>query len=145
MSLVGTWSTLLFYPHDPADDVLVFLPDGTGVYEYYWWRLSFYATFTYTLVDDLLTVVGVSDHDFDFETKTQQESAADWRFATRISFATGSGALPADEPVEILQLEEALPMTSQVRFGRSTAAADMQYYSIPSFWEEYPSDESPEA
>ncbi len=145
MSLVGKWSTLLFAPHEPANEVLVFLADGTGVYEYYWWRLSFYATFTYTLADDLLTVVGVSDHDFNFETKTQLESAASWRFATPITFSLGSGVLSPDEPVEILELAEALPMTKQVRFGRSTAAADMQYYTIPAFWEEYPSEESPEA
>ncbi len=144
MSLVGKWSTLLFQPHEPANEVLVFLPDGTGVYEYYWWRLSFYATFTYSLAEDLLTVVGVSDHDFNFETKTQLESAASWRFATPITFTSGSGVLSADEPVEILELAEPLPMTEQVRFGRSTAA-DMQYYTIPSFWEEYPSEESPEA
>jgi len=134
MNLVGTWSTLMFFPHDPANDVLAFLPDGTGVYEYYWWRLSFYATFTYSLEGDLLTVRGVKDYDFDFDTKTQTETDSSWVFSTQVSLAAGPSQL--EEQVEILELAAALPLTKELRFGRTTAAADMQYYGMPSFWEE---------
>lgn len=134
MNVVGHWSTLMFSPHEPANEVLALLPDGSGVYEYYWWRLSFYATFTYSLDGDLLTVRGVKDYDFDFDTKTQTETDSAWVFSTRVSLAAGRDH--AGEEVEILQLAEALPLTKEVRFGRTTAAQDMQYYSLPSFWEE---------
>ncbi len=55
--IVGIWSTVAFFHHDPQDEVLVFLPNGRGIFEFWWWHLSSYHTFSYRIENDLLIII----------------------------------------------------------------------------------------
>lgn len=130
MNIVGRWNRIVDDDDAPEDEVLTFLPDGTGVYEYYWWRLSFYATFRYTFDGTTLRCDGLYDYDYDFEIEMQRESAADWTFTTTVTFDA------AQHPFEVLELAHPMPISDQRYFKRTIAAENMHNFQMPTFWEE---------
>jgi hypothetical protein len=133
-SIVGRWSTGWFY-HDPADEVLVFFPDGSGVFEYYWWKLTYYETFDYRVEESYLYATGKTQYRGGSETKMVEETHSDLSFSGRFQIreprseelASGCGViLEFDKP-----LISALPATEKL--GRRISDADVSAYRLPTF------------
>jgi hypothetical protein len=135
--IIGQWSTYWFY-HDPADEVLVFLPDGKGVFEYYWWRLSHYETFTYRVDGKTLSAIGDKTFNYDFDQNAIKESPSTLRFSGKFWVREANLEEAKLGCEAILELDKALkemfPATN--KFGRNSIHRDISNYKLPVFNEE---------
>ncbi|NJN55159.1 MAG: hypothetical protein HC804_10590 [Anaerolineae bacterium] len=135
-NIIGRWSTSWF-SHDPADEVLVFLPDGCGVFEYYWWRLSSYDTFAYEIEDGNLLIIGDMSFSYDQDQRIMVEEPSPLQFSGKFQIREVSSEESISGCEVILELSEPLnnfsPHTSL--FGRKAAHKNVSDYKPPTFWE----------
>lgn len=133
-NITGRWSTAWFY-HDPADEVLVFLPDGSGVFEYHWWTLNSYETFSYRVEGDYLYLTVNTQYTSDSEENTVKETPSDIDFSGRFRIREPNPEESAAGCEVILEFETPLmdnfPATKKL--GRRVSDADVSDYRLPLF------------
>ncbi len=138
--IVGVWSTVGFFPNDPQDEVLVFLPNGRGFYELWWWHLSVYDTFEYRIEQDLLTISG--DQSFqEGEAKKVQTMPSALSFSGKFRVLNQRAG---SDYVDVLELEKPIdvrfPQTD--KFGRKVGDRGITTYVVPSFGNRSPTNGS---
>jgi len=130
--LIGRWSTLGFYPHDPQNEVLVFLPDGTGVFEFYWWRLSSYETFNYVVESNQLTIHGTEMYAYSDDTKHVETETSRLRFVSSFSIRQDDHQATTGY-VNLLEFDRPFSLSRATKFGRRAADVDVSVYKPPVF------------
>lgn len=132
--IIGQWSTAWFY-QDPADEVIVFLPGGKGVFEYYWWRLSHYETFTYQVDGENLLVSGDKTFSYNPDQNIVEEIPSKLRFSGTFRIREANleeSKLGCEVILELnTPLEGMFPTTN--KFGGNAMQRNVSNYKLPIF------------
>ncbi|MBC7876544.1 MAG: hypothetical protein H7Y59_05170 [Anaerolineales bacterium] len=130
--IIGQWSTSSWFYDDPADEILVFLPDGKGVFEYHWWKLSHYETFTYQVDAETLSVIGDKNFSYDDDQNAVKESTSTFRFNGKFLIRKANSEEINSGCKIILELDEPLqkeyPATN--KFGQGNTQNNVSDYKL---------------
>ena len=133
--IIGQWSTAWFYS-DPADEVLILFPDGKGVFEYHWWKLSHYETFTYRIDGETLTIIGDKVFSYDSDQNSIKESPAVFEFNKRFRVREANAEEAKLGCIKILEFDEPIkkeyPSTN--KFGQDSTQSNVSDYKLPTNW-----------
>jgi len=133
--IIGQWSTSWFYS-DPADEVLVLFPDGKGVFEYHWWQLSHYETFTYRIDGEILSITGDKLFSYNYDQKVVEESPSTFQFSGKYRIREANPKGTESQCTKILEFDEPLQeeFPSTDKFGQSVDQPDLSDYKLPENW-----------
>jgi len=133
--IIGQWSTSWFYS-DPADEVLVLFPDGKGVFEYHWWQLSHYETFTYQIDGEILSIAGDKLFSYNYDQNIVEESPSTLQFSGKYRIREANPEEIKSGCTKILEFDEPLQeeFPSTDKFGQSVDQPDLSDYKLPENW-----------
>ena len=133
MEIIGKWSNdILYAPYSHSDEVLVFLPNGSGVLEVYNLSLCWYETFTYWVKGNAVNIIGGSYYHYDFHKHRIEKLPARLNFSGQ--FSLGAGINVYGGAIDILKFENWSYNTIPDRYGRVPSFEPLAY-TPPSFQE----------
>jgi hypothetical protein len=117
--LVGVWSPHLLYdPGAQADDLLLFMPDGTGRYEFINWILCSADEFEWDAIGPCqIRIVGKRRLELSDDCKSLLENAPSFG-ALDVSYVISEEKTRTNGRIRSLQLSEAWPLQRRYGFAR---------------------------